>query len=232
MRTLLLFVLAACVMLGWISAYGARDRQATLELAKLDGHVIYDYDPPNSWRSSPHLIRFLRGTNFGEGVVWGVNQIGFYPTIGVTNDGIKHIAEFPETKLLCLGETNITDEGMVHLARMRELRSLHLFQTAISDSGLEHLSALTNLEFLVLDNTVVSDRGLEHLRPLRNLQTLSLENTNVTDEGLVHIHGLFQLQYVILTGTNVTSVGIAQLRNALPDCQIDFNGQTFINISR
>ena len=120
LRTLLLFVLAACVMLGWISAYGARDRQATLELAKLDGHVIYDYDPPNSWRSSPHLIRFLRGTNFGEGVVWGVNQIGFYPTIGVTNDGIKHIAEFPETKLLCLGETNITDEGMVHLARMRE----------------------------------------------------------------------------------------------------------------
>lgn len=230
LRTLLLLFFAACVMAGWISGYGARDRLATLELAKQDGHVIYDYDPSNSWRSSPRLTSLLRGTDFGEGVVWGVHQIGFSPTARVTDDGLKHISEFPETSILCLGEANITDDGMVHLARMRELRSLHLFKTGISDSGLEHLSALTNLEFLALDNTAVSDRGLAHLRPLRNLQTLSLENTVVTDEGLRHIHGLLQLQYVILTGTNVTSVGIDQLRTALPNCQIDFNGQTFTNV--
>ena len=222
LRTLLLLILAACVLLGWISAYSARDRLAIAELAKQDGHVLYDYRPPNSWRSSPHLIRFLRGTNFGEGVVSGVHQIGFNPTIRVTDDGLKHIAEFPETKILSLAEANITDEAMVYLARMRELRMLYLCRTNISDSGLEHLRALTKLDFLVLDNTAVSDRGLELLRPLHNLQSLSLENTNVTDKGLVHLHGLPGLQVVILTGTNVTSLGIEQLRTKLPDCQIDF----------
>jgi hypothetical protein len=213
---------AACLLLGWLSSKSARDREAISAIRSEGGHVVYDYAPESSWRSSAVLGGLLRGSFLGEGVVWGVHQVSYYPSIHLTDAGLRHLREFPETVVLGLGETRITDDGLAHLSLVRQLRVLYLAQTAISDSGLKHLQALSSLEALDLANTGISDVGLEKLGSLRSLRTLYLGSTSITDDGLVHLHSLSDLQLLDLTGTRVTSAGVANLRTALPDCQIDF----------
>jgi len=221
LRTLLVLVLGASLPLAWLEAKHRRERQAIAEIGQEGGHVIYDDYPASSWRASPDLHRLLDGTFLGEGVTWGVHQISYYPTTRVTDAGLRHVRQFPETKVLGLGETNITDAGLAHLVHLRELQLLYLQDTNISDAGLRQLRALTMLQLLDLSNTGITDRGLEQLRPLHNLQGLRLDNTNVTDAGLVHLCPLRGLQIVSLTGTRVTSVGVEHLRSALPNCQIE-----------
>jgi len=194
LRTLLVLVLAASIPLGWLATKRERERQAIAEIRQEGGHVIYEDYPASSWRASPELHRLLDGTLLGEGVTWGVHQISFYPTTRVTDAGLRHLRQFPETKVLGLGETEITDAGLAHLVPLRELRILDLRETNISDAGLRHLHALTNLHSLDLSNTGITDRGLQQLRPLRNLLGLRLDNTNVTDAGLVHLSPLLKLQ--------------------------------------
>lgn len=66
----------------------------------------------------------------------------------------------------------------------------------------------------------VTDDDLVHLRELTGLQELWLPNTSVTDAGLDHLQGLTGLQYLHLGGTQITDAGAAELRKALPNCEI------------
>lgn len=90
----------------------------------------------------------------------------------------------------------------------------------ITDAGLADLQGLTGLLGLSLDNTRVTDAGLLRLQGLTNLQAIILDNTQITDAGLVHLKGLTALRWLRLDKTQVTHAGPAQLRKALPKCQI------------
>ena len=59
-----------------------------------------------------------------------------------------------------------------------------------------------------------------HLEGLTNLKKLYLWDTQVTDAGLVHLVGLTNLKWLYLYGTQVTDAGLAELRKALPNCDI------------
>jgi len=59
-----------------------------------------------------------------------------------------------------------------------------------------------------------------HIKELTNLKSLNLSQTKVADEGLEHLQGLAKLQTLYLRSTQVTDAGIAELKKALPKCQI------------
>ena len=62
--------------------------------------------------------------------------------------------------------------------------------------------------------------GLVHLKGLTNLKGLVLADTQITDAGLVHLAGLTKLGNLDLSFSQVTRAGIAELKKALPKCNI------------
>ena len=67
---------------------------------------------------------------------------------------------------------------------------------ALRDSALPHLLAFPDLAVLDVSDSLVSDTGLKTIGELRNLKRLNLRDTGVTSDG------------------------VAELRKALPDCEI------------
>ena len=98
--------------------------------------------------------------------------------------------------------------------------------TQVTDADLTHLEGLTGLQLLWLHDTQVSDAGLEHLKGLNAIQELDLSNTRVSDVGLKHLKGMSSLQRLWLINTHVTYEGVAELRTALPHCNIEANMPT------
>ena len=81
------------------------------------------------------------------------------------------------------------------------------------------------LKVTVVDLTFsdITDDSLEHVSRLTELQSLTLFITNVTDAGVVHLKRLTELQHLNLRGTFVSTEGIEMLRQALPNCEIDYD---------
>jgi hypothetical protein len=95
--------------------------------------------------------------------------------------------------------------------------------TQVTDADLTHLEGLTGLQRLWLQDTQVSDAGLEHLKGLNAIQELDLSNTRVSNAGLNHLKGMSSLQRLWLINTQVSDEGVAELRAALPSCNIEAN---------
>ena len=92
----------------------------------------------------------------------------------------------------------------------------------IQDSSLRHLTRLTELTELRIIKSEITDVGLKQIGQLTNLQSLVLPGTKITDQGLPELHGMKNLRHLQLNpNEGVTAEGIAELRKALPDCEID-----------
>jgi hypothetical protein len=66
-----------------------------------------------------------------------------------------------------------------------------------------------------------ADTGLKELARLKRLQTLYLAFTKVTDTGLMELGAMPRLKYLSLYhAERITDQGIANLRKALPKCEI------------
>jgi uncharacterized membrane protein len=93
--------------------------------------------------------------------------------------------------------------------------------TQVTDADLTHLEGLTGLQLLWLHDTQVSDAGLEHLKGLNAIKELDLSNTQVSDMGLKHLKEMRSLKRLWLINTHVSHDGVAELRAALPNCNIE-----------
>ena len=92
----------------------------------------------------------------------------------------------------------------------------------LADAAVGYLNGLTNLQTLELGGTEITDTGLANLAGLTNLQALNLDGTKVTDAGLVHLKGLTNLESLALAGyTQITDAAITELKQALPNLQIE-----------
>ena len=131
----------------------------------------------------------------------------------VTPDGKSIIA-------VSLRGTKVTDAGLHQLAGLKSLQNLDLLGTGVTDAGLKELAGLESLRSLDLCQTKVTDAGLNELAGLKSLQYLNLCRTGVTDAGLKELAGLNNLQNLLLGETKVTDAGEAELRKALPKCNI------------
>ncbi|MEO2015300.1 MAG: hypothetical protein ABGZ53_13100 [Fuerstiella sp.] len=87
------------------------------------------------------------------------------------------------------------------------------------------LAALRGIEtrYLKIQYVQITDKGLDHLTTITGLKSLTLKRLPVTDAGIPALSKLKTLKRLNLWGTQVTMEGAAELRKALPDCDIRFN---------
>ncbi len=137
----------------------------------------------------------------------------------ITDAGLEHLERITGLRTLTLDRTKITDAGLEHLKRMTKLGYLNLSGTQINDAGLVHLKALTSLRRLDLEGTQVTDAGVKHLE---GLTILTLAGPEITDAAIDHLEGLSNLAFLFLFSTSVTPEGVKRLREALPNCAIDY----------
>lgn len=99
---------------------------------------------------------------------------------GFGDEGLARMAEIGRNiRWLDLGGTAVTDDGLRHLAKFPNLTRLYLQRTAITDPALAYVARLQQLEYLNLHGTPISSVGLEHLKGLPKLKQLYLWQTQV-----------------------------------------------------
>ncbi|MDZ7720746.1 MAG: c-type cytochrome domain-containing protein [Balneolaceae bacterium] len=98
---------------------------------------------------------------------------------------------------------------------------LDLSGAAVSDSSLTVLSSFRNLTRLNLSQTGIDGSSLQHLKGLEHLEYLNLYGTKISDQGLNHLQSLPSLKSLYLWRTNVSLEAIQQLKNNLPDVDIN-----------
>ncbi|MCA9225691.1 MAG: protein kinase [Planctomycetales bacterium] len=140
----------------------------------------------------------------------------------LNDDGLHWIAQLQGLEQLHATSTPISDEGLAEVARLKNLKELHPNDTGITDEGVVHLTECKELVGLGLNGTQISDRSLSVIAGLSELKLLALQYTATTDTGLRELTDLHHLQSLLLVGTRVSDSGVAELRQALPNCRIDF----------
>jgi len=190
-------------------------------------------------------IAALGGTVFREAQTKMVIEVKLNGSANLQDDDLKLVASFKHLTDLSLEGTSLTGAGLVHLSKLKKLEWLNLWQTNVDDKGMAHLAGLSSLQFLPVGGTKISNAGLEHLKDLPLLiylglrdtaisdagvakltalpvlKELNLRNTRITDGCIVSLGKIRSLRKVWLGETKVTKKGLAQLRTALPRCEIE-----------
>lgn len=102
---------------------------------------------------------------------------------GVTDEGLRWIAQLPLLQHLDLSGTPITDRGIHLLRELTSLRRLSLAWTRITDEGAAHLAALTDLEHVDLAGSHCGDGAIKALSGMARLRHFS-SGASTTDRGL------------------------------------------------
>ena len=128
------------------------------------------------------------------------------------------------TKLqyLMLTAPRATSMGIEKLQSLTNSRSLNLQQTPVRDNDLKALAKLTNLTDLNLAGTKVTDQGIETLKAFPALVSLRLDLTFVSNKTADQLEHFLSLRHLGLVFTRVTAERYEALKQARPDCQIDF----------
>lgn len=163
LRTLLLIMVAVCVVMGWFTARmkeARRQQAAVATIVSLSGLVIYD-DQPDDLAAAPTpspvpaWLRNLLGDDFFR---TAVHVVAF-------NDAtMEAVPELPEIRRLDFVGSPATDAGLLHARALSRLEELNLSDTQITDAGLEHLKGLPRLRQLCLRGTSVTDKGVKGLQ--------------------------------------------------------------------
>ncbi|MEE2813204.1 MAG: hypothetical protein VX945_01765 [Verrucomicrobiota bacterium] len=125
----------------------------------------------------------------------------------VLEEAIRDELEKPEGKL--------TEEDFAKVTNL-----ILTGEQQVGDVWLKEVAKLQNLKNLFLDNTRITDDGLKELTKLQKLEDLSLLATEITDDGLKDMVKMQQLKSLYLVNTKVTKAGVAELKKALPNCEI------------
>jgi hypothetical protein len=130
--------------------------------------------------------------------------------------GRKHVAHIE------LRSPYLTDQGFRHLRDFPGLRFLYLQRSTITDEGLQAL-ADTHVRALDLGSTEVTDRSMVFLAQMPKLESISLLGCRgVTDDGLLRLRTP-TLKDVEVIGTSVTERGVMLFQRQLPNCKVVHN---------
>ncbi|MBN1591137.1 MAG: hypothetical protein JW888_16605 [Pirellulales bacterium] len=194
LRSLLLFMVALCVLFSWfpVMYHHARRESAAMAVVKRAGGSASGWGDvvPSLWMRE----------RFGDDFCWRATSVSFLDS-GIT-----------DSKLVML---------IPHLKRLRHLEGLGFQGTEITDEGLRTIClSLPWLSMLKLQETDISDNGMQYLLEVRRLEFLDLSGTQVTDTSIPTLSKLHDLDYLSLDKTAITDEGCRRLRRALPNCKI------------
>jgi Leucine-rich repeat (LRR) protein len=135
------------------------------------------------------------------------------PCTGLADEDLPVLSGCSELKILRVeGNPGISDKGVKYLAQFTELEELNLGKTGITDESLKDIAKLFNLKRLFLTGKNLSSRGLADLGPLPALQLLLLSDLEINDEGLRAIADIEGLESLFLCNAKVHGHGISALR--------------------
>ncbi|WP_158265097.1 hypothetical protein [Blastopirellula marina] len=120
----------------------------------------------------------------------------------VTDDWFPYFDEVDDLEVLVLRYANVSDDGLAHFRNCNSLRNLSVGGTKLTDAGLKHFQNCLQLEGTIISETSVSDASIEILSNFKNLKRMEIENTKITP------------------------AGVEKLRQALPQCDITWDGGT------
>ena len=209
-RGVIVLVLLAGGILGWIVNQAHVQRDAVAAIRRANGNIEYNLNP----NRSPWWLRWLAdrlGIDYVSHVV-GVDLVGVGPDGPSTGADLDHVVRLTRIERLELWGSSVNDSRLADLERLSGLRSLGLHKTRVGDKGLANLKGLPALRVLWLNRSAVTDAGLAHLEDRTDLEALSLRETAITDAGLVHLNGLINLKRLLLGGTQITDAGLVHLR--------------------
>jgi len=139
---------------------------------------------------------------------------------------LKQLVRAKKLQQLSMFSCDITNAGIAHLEKLPNLAILNIALTKIGDASCQSLANIQSLKELVLDETRVTENGLKMLTSLSGLRHLSLEGLQITDDGLTLLQALSNLESINVIETKVTAHGVANFRTALPNCQVQWDGDT------
>ena len=226
LRSLLLFMMAVCLTLGWHVERVRRQRRAVTALEKAGANVSYsgadgashdpfgpdfpdDVEHPQTlvawieW-SAPRRLRVALGIDFfrnADGVSFHEGD-DFAAVAG-------YLRDLPAIQSLQLN--GVLDEDLPTIASLEQLTYFDPGSSSITDAGLAELAKLRNLEYLDLTLSEFTDVGMACLANLRRLKHLDLSGCNVGDAGISHLSEMSELKFLDLSYTKVTDKGLAHL---------------------
>lgn len=142
---------------------------------------------------------------------------------------LRNLKGIKQLESLDFYRTPVTDRDMADLELFPTLSSITLNAgNKVTDQGLARLHELVSLQsFRLHTNSQVSDNGMQHLAKAKTLRSIRFfDVVAVSDTGLKHLKQLTNLESILIQGTQVTEDGIADLKKALPDCEIRWDGST------
>ncbi len=154
----------------------------------------------------------------------GLTHLDLFST-NVTDAGLAHFKACRFTHL-SLRSTHVTDATAAAFGHCTELTFLGLAHTKVTEAGLAHFRDCTKLKHLDLDELPVGDAAVAPFAECKDLEVLHLGGAQVTDAGVARFKGCKRLRTLFLRGTRVTAAGIDDLKAALPQCRIEWNGGT------
>jgi hypothetical protein len=129
----------------------------------------------------------------------------------------------PNLKYLFLGNTNIGPQDVANIAKLLNLIYVDMGNTKISGSSIKKLVSLTSLQELNLASTDMRKADFSYLPG--SLKELNLSSCELTIESFNTLFSLTQLEKLDIKGiknSNITNDYFLSLREALPNCTIEF----------
>ena len=187
----------------------------SLQHLSLEETPVSDLTPLANLTSLQHL--WLEGTQVSDLTPLARHtSLQFLWLNGTQVSDLTPLACFTSLRFLSLAGTRVSH--LTFLTRFTSLQHLSLEETPVSD--LTPLASLTFLQSLWLSDTLVSD--LTPLARLTSLRLLWLDDTEVSD--LTPLVGLTSLEYIHIERTCVSETTFRKLHEALPDCNITYDG--------
>jgi hypothetical protein len=157
-----------------------------------------------------------------------VNAVALYR--GVSDAGLAAICQIePPLSLEQMyvdPAWRITNSGLAHLASLQELQTLVLQGLGIDDAGAAHFKSIRGLRNLSLEQPshrplqVFTEKGFAEIGELIRLETLTLGCLQISDESARNLHRLKHLKTLRLKACGMSDQALADLREALPHCDI------------
>jgi hypothetical protein len=136
----------------------------------------------------------------------------------IDDNRLALLKRFPNLEVIQIEYVGNADVFLEHIQGMASLEEMRLHHSWFSARGAHPLSTLPQPKRLCLDRA--TDVTLGQIRDLKQLQELEIAYGDVTDAGLEHLKHLTQLKPINLWHTGFTKQSIAELRNALPNCEV------------
>lgn len=195
LRTLLVLMTLACVMMGVWTLYiqpFRRQAQAAVSIERSQGMMEREAAEGPGWQE------------------WLV----------VKTVGPEH---FVRVTMADLRDCQLVEGTLQDLRYLCFARQLYLDKTEISEELLEQLVRLKPLEKLSIRFTNLSDSGVASLSRMENLRELALSGTRITDASIAELGKMKGLQSLNVRWSSITPQGAERLRQALPECQVYYH---------